>query len=59
MDGLSFLKGIRELEGAEGEGMREFAHLVLKLGIGGGGWLDDGSSAEKSGRAFAEKSPPG
>ncbi|KAI9777346.1 MAG: hypothetical protein M1839_008954 [Geoglossum umbratile] len=59
MDGLACLKGMRELDGAEGEGVREFALLVLKLGIGEGGCLDDGSSAGNVGRGFAEKSSPG
>ena len=55
IDGLSHLKRAKEFDGVEGEGMREFMHLVLKSTTGASGHL---SSAENVGEAPTEKSPP-
>jgi len=52
IDGLSCLKRTKELDGVEGEGMREFMHLVLKSTTGACGCLNDKPSIEKVGGSY-------
>jgi hypothetical protein len=60
IDGLSYLKRIKEIDGVEGEGMREFMLLVLKSTTETSGYLNDKPSIEKIGdlTVTVEKSHP-